>query len=137
MSVFTDISSALNARLNTLPGSAPVAWENYPYDPVAGTLYLRPTLIPDDAVSYAMGATGTDQNSGVFQIDVIAPSDKGRGEAYTKADAIAEHFRPMTELTYNSRLVRCIQASIRVATQDNGWFILPVRVEYLAYTTKR
>lgn len=137
MSAFLDISAALNGRLNTLTGSTPVAWENYPYEPAQGTMYLRPTLIPDDTETATMGTNGTDEHSGVFQIDVMAPAGGGRGAAYVKADSIADHFKRETELTYNGRLVRCLNVSINTATQDNGWFMLPVRVDYLSYTDKR
>ena len=136
MTVFVDISAALNARLNTL-GSDPIAWANDKYTPVKDTLYLRPTLLPAETVSATLSAAGTDKQEGIYQVDVFAPSDTGRNEAYAAADAIAEHFKPVTELTYNGRVVRCVTVSIGTTFQDGGWYMLPVEIRYRSYTAKR
>jgi len=40
MSFFLDIHAALDARLNALTGSTPIAWENTGYKPVKGTAHL-------------------------------------------------------------------------------------------------
>lgn len=137
MSVFIDLSAALDGRLNSMASLPPVAWENKKYDPVKGTLYLRPTLLPGDTVGGTLSATGSDENVGVYIVDVFSPADGGKNEAVTMADNIADQFKPVTELTYNGRLVRCISVSRGSAIVGDGWYNIPVRVRYHSFTDKR
>lgn len=137
MTVFVDISAALDGRLNTMSSLPPVAWQNFKYEPVNGTLYLRPTLLPAETTASTLGTIGTDENSGIYQVDIFAPSDTGKGEAYTMADSVADHFKPVTEIDYSGITVRCVSVSIGSTSQADGWFQVPVFVRYLALTTKR
>ena len=137
MSVFLDISAALDDRLNNMASLPPVAWPNLKYEPTKGTLYLRPTLLPAETFGETLGSGGTDNNSGIYQVDVFSPADAGKNAAYVMADNIAEQFKPVTELTYNGRLVRCISVSIGATIADDDRFVLPVSIRYLALTTKR
>ena len=137
MTVFADIQSALNTRLNTLSGGYAVAWENIEYEPVQGTPYLRPTFLPAETFGATIGATGTDNQSGIYQIDVFVKAGQGHGAAVILADSIADHFKPVTELVYNGRLVRCMSVSILRGRSDNGWYQVPIEIRYLALTTKR
>ena len=142
MSQFLDISAALDARLATMTSLPPVAWENDDYKPVKGTLYIQQTHLPADTVGGTLGSSaagGKDFVSGIYFLNVFAPAgDKtGKNTAYVMADNIANHFKPVTELTYNSRLVRCISVSRAPAIQGDGWYQVPVRVRYQSFTVKR
>lgn len=138
MSVFLDISAALDSRLNTMTSLPPVAWENKSYDPTLGTLYLRPTLIPADTIQATLGDSGTDQNSGIYQIDVFAEAGQGKNAAVVMADNIASHFKRGTDLTYNSRTVRIRSVSRQVAVNNaDGWYQIPIEINYIAFTEAR
>lgn len=135
--VFKDIQAALDTRLNSLSGSPSIAWENMPFTPTQGTLYLRPTFLPADSIPATLSASGTDEHMGIYQIDIFVEAGKGKGEAITQADAIADHFKPVTELTYNSKTVRCIKVARASAQTVDGWYQIPIEISYLAFTTKR
>jgi hypothetical protein len=138
VSVFLDISAALDARLATLTNSPPVAWSNRVYEPVTGTLYLRPTHLPSDTSAATIGGTAsTDLNPGIYQVDVFAPAGEGKNEAYVMADLVADHLKRDTELTYNSRTIRIKNVSIAPALQDGGWYQVPVTIEYYSLTVAR
>jgi hypothetical protein len=94
-------------------------------------------MLPGDTVGATVGATGTDEHIGVYQVDVFAPTGTGKGAAVVMADNIANHFKPVTELTYNGRLVRCVTVSIGAAVQNGDWYQIPVDINYLSFTTKR
>jgi hypothetical protein len=134
MTVFYDIQAALDSRLHTLSGTTPVAWENTNYKPVVGIAYIRPTFLPGNTVG---ATTATDKNIGVYQIDVFIKANEGKNEAVRLADRIAQHFKPVTELTYNDRIVRCVTVSRERALIDDGWYQIPVTITYLSFTTKR
>ena len=137
MSVFFDIQAALDSHLNNMPTLPPVAWENAGYEPTIGTLFIRPTILPADTVGATLGATGTDENFGVYQIDVFAEAGKAKNEAVLMADRIADHFKPVTELLYNDRLIRCVTASRAASQIIDGWYQIPIDITYLSHTIKR
>jgi len=137
MSVFSDVLSALDQRLSTLTDAPPIAWQNITYEPVDGTLWIRPTLLPADTIGATLSTSGTDEQKGLYVVDVFAPAFEGKNEALAIADAVADHFKPVTELTYNTRLVRCISVSIGAPTNVDNWYQVPILINYLAHTAKR
>jgi len=137
MSVFTDISIALDTRLGTMSGLPDVAWPNRTYTPVIGTTYLRPTLLPADSIAATVGTSGTDENIGVYQVSVFTEAGNGKSAGMVMSDLIASHLKRDTELTYNSRTVRIKNVSQSPASTSGGWFQIPVNIEYYAFTAKR
>lgn len=139
MSVFADISYMLDTHLGGMTGKPNlIAWENRVVEPVKDELYIRPTLISGDVNQATLGESGTDMNIGIYQVDVFAPSGKGKKEAIEMADLIANRFKRGTDLTHNGRTLRTRSVSRQVAVNDiNGWFMIPVEINYIAYTEAR
>jgi hypothetical protein len=135
--VFADISSALDSRLNTLTGQSPIAWENTAYIPVKDTLYLRPTILPASTIQAGLGTSGLDEYIGIYQIDIFAPAGKGRGEAEIKADAVADHFKRGTDLSKNGKTVRLGDVSRNSGIKDEDRFIISISINYMAHVTPR
>jgi len=132
---FLDISAALDSTLNTYASanSVPVAWENSGYAPITGTKFLRPTLLAGGTDSVGLGNTSSDDHLGIYQVDVIAPLNTGKGEAVTTADAVAGAF-PKGIITYNGVKVRIRSVSRGSGSRDGAWFIVPVEISYQSYT---
>jgi hypothetical protein len=137
MTEYLDISGALDLHLSTMAGLPDVAWENLDYQPVQGVSYLRPTHIPASTNQAALGNSGEDRHDGIYQVDVIAEAGKGKGAAYTLADQVADHFARGTDLTYNGLTVTIRNTPRLTGRTSNGWFIVPVEVQYFAYTAAR
>lgn len=137
MSVFFDISAALDYQLNTMSSLPPVAWENKKYTPTQGTLFLRPVVLSGSTTTATLGDSGEDLSQGIYQVDVIAPASKGKNAAIVMADNIANHFKRGTVLTYNSRVVRVVNVQRRPAIIDGGWYQIPVEIIYKSYTQPR
>ena len=135
--VFADISSALDLRLNTLTGQSPIAWENTAYIPVKDTLYLRPTILPALTLQAGLGVNGIDEYIGIYQIDIFAPAGKGRGEAEIKADAVADHFKRGTDLSKNGKTVRLGDVSRNSGIRSEDRFIISLSINYMAHVTPR
>ncbi len=139
MSAFKDISVALNKKIQaySVANTRPVAYENIEYEPIVGTMYLRPTLLPAKSSQAGLGTAGQERHEGIYQIDVFAPSNKPLVVALTEADAIANYFTRGLTLTYNAVNVRVNTASQGRANRDGAWFVIPVFIDYLSYTTAR
>ena len=82
MGIYTDIASALASRLNGV--GIPIAFENAPFKPTAGVTYLREAVLFGD--NSALGISRSDIYTGVYQVDVMAPKDKGKSR--NNADAV-------------------------------------------------
>jgi len=135
--VFADISSALDSRLNTLAGTTPIAWENTVYVPVKDTLFLRPTNLPAETLQAGLGVSGIDEYIGIYQIDIFAPSGTGRGEAESKADAVADHFKRGTDLSNNGKTIRLGNVSRNAGIKSDDRFIISISINYMAHVTPR
>jgi hypothetical protein len=134
---FTDIASSLDARLNTLAGSAPIAWPNTVFKPTKGTLYLRANNLPAATEQAGLGTSGIDAHIGIYQVDVFAPLGKGRGTAEAKADAIANHFKRGTDLSYNGVAVRLGNVSRNAGITEDDRFVISVSINYMAHVAPR
>lgn len=128
---FNDIEAALASRLNTL-GSTPIAWPNVQYEPSG--VYLRPNLISGETVQASLGDTGKDETNGIYQVDVVQPKNQGRSQL---PDAIADHFKRGTVLSYNGVKVRVRSVSTGPAVLDGAWYFVPVSINIQSYTEAR
>ena len=137
MSEFLEISSALDTHLNTMGSVPPVAWENKEFKPTKDTLYLRAFILPGETVGAAVGAAGSDEHVGIYQVDVLAAIDGGKNAAVVMADLVADRFKPVTLLTSGTTTVKCITVSRGPAYRDEGRYVIPVTVRYLSLTAKR
>lgn len=135
--IFNDISVALDTQLSTLSGSSPIAWQNTNYTPAKGTLYLRPTNLPANVNQSGLGSGGYDNHSGIYQIDVFAPISEGRGDAEVKADAVADHFKRGTDLSYNGVTVRLGNVSRTSGVVVDDRYVISISVNYLVHATPR
>ena len=130
-SYFNDIEAALATQLNSL-GNTPIAWPNVPYEPTG--VYLRANLLPGDTVQASLGDAGKDETNSVYQVDVVQPKDSGRS---TLPDAIADHFKRGTVLSYNGVKLRVRSVSIGSALLDGAWYFVPVSITIQTYTEAR
>jgi len=137
MTVFNDIAAALDTNLNDMTDLPSVAWENSDFAPAKGTLFVRPTNIQADTFQGGLGTTGEDRTNGVYRVDVFAPSGEGKQEAVEMADTIADQFKRGTDLVYNSRTVRISNVSRGVGQTNDGWFMIPLSINYYSYTQAR
>lgn len=135
---YKDISAALSNHLNTISPKPAIAWENYPYTPVDDTLYVRETLLPGDVTAAAVGSASQDHTIGIYQVDVFSPLNRGKADAVAQADAIADHFKRGTILTYNGVNVRMQNVSRGTGQMDGGkYWQIPVLITFEVYTNAR
>lgn len=135
--VFADIGAALDGRMNTLSGGSAIAWQNTVFKPTKTALYLKPTNLPVSAIQTGLGASGIDQHTGIYQVDVYAIAGKGRNAAEVKADAVADHFKRGTDLTYNGITVRLGDTSRNTGIIVDDRFVISVSINYTAHVAPR
>lgn len=137
MTIFFDIQAALDSRLNDLQDLPDVAWENINYEPVPGTTFIRPTNLQGFTEQLTLGDNGQDQTDGIYQIDIFTDANTGKAAGLRLVDIIADQFKRGTDLTYNSTTVRVQNVSRGTALNSDGWYQVPVLINYYAITAAR
>lgn len=127
------IRAAFEGRLSTWAGTKGhrVAWQNVPFTPVHGELYLRPALIPAQTDSIDMEGKHRGY-TGVFQVNIIAPSGSGSGAAETVAADLAAlypvNLRIVIDTTQYVMVLRPVSVAPQI--QHEGTFTLPAYFYY-------
>lgn len=123
------IYQAMRTRLNDLPSLPPVAYENRPYTPTTGVLWLSESFLPADIDPLTLSDGQSQEYNGIYQITVFAPADDDSYTGMAKAEAIALHFKRGTVIGQG----RVLAVSINQAIVGNGWYQVPVTVQYRAH----
>ncbi len=126
------IEAALNTQLIANANSVAIAYQNDGYEPVDGTPYMRPTLLPATPDPWEIGAA-TNYHTGVYQVDLIYPSGKGNKTANAQADVIIAAFNQGTTLTYSSVDIEIKSSGRGAGRNDDNWYYVPVNIEYKCY----
>jgi hypothetical protein len=137
MTIFADISGALDGHLDTMTDLPDVAWENGDFQPIKDELYLRASVLPGDTVQGGLGDEGLDEHLGIYQVDIAAPAGAYKSAAYIMADKVADHFKRGSTVSYNGVNVRIRNVSRDVAGREDGWYIFPVSITYFSHTLPR
>ena len=127
------ISAALSTHLQSMPSLPSVAWENAPFDPVAGTVYISEHYLPANTSAVGVEDGSSDHFVGVYQLSIHANSGAYKLEAQTLADSIAAHFARGTSLTYEAQKVRIEVSSIASALQQGDRYMIPVSINWRSF----
>jgi len=128
MGVFNDIQNALNAKLNSISGIPAIYWPNDQKEPINGTSFVRPTLMPASSELYTLN--DSNYHSGIYQIDIFVPLKTGTSVAMLIADKIREAFNKQS-FSSNTTLVHTQQISISLGEREEAWWHCYVEVNYL------
>lgn len=132
MSFYRNIQIAFDKRLSLLPGGAPIAWENVAYKPSNNVPYLRSTLLMSP--SSLMTVEDLQLNQGMYQIDLIYPTEYGTDAALTKLDAVYDHFKAVLTLTAGGVTVYIKQISRSAIIEiDKAWLKTSIEVNFKCY----
>lgn len=114
----------------------PIAHENLPYQPVAGTAYAELLNIPTDVTAYSLNST--DETTGLFRIVLRYPVNAGAVAAKTKADAISNVFKVGSTVSYNATgnpatSARVVGLQWQSGAPEDGWYKLVLTIRYRAF----
>lgn len=130
----TRVAEALMDRVRgvSLSPPLPVAWPGVDFaPPQAG--YLAVSLLPAETTGFGVGDEDDVLRSGVLQVSVFWPEDRGVTAPMERAGAVAAHF---------PRGLRIYREGVRVRVErpptvapplfEPGWVQVPVSVYYQA-----
>lgn len=134
MSLESDLRTALESRLATLPGLPAVAWENVEYTEREGVPYLEPRLLPAEDVFSPTSATGATVAAGIYQVIISVPTGRGRAEYAELLDALRAHFPRALTLDHGDARVVVHKVWAGAGYRRGAFMRVPVSVRYRAIT---
>ena len=127
--IHTKINAALSAKLATL--NIPTQFENAPFTPQAGVVYLREAYLP--ASTIALGLSQTDDYSGIYQVMVMAPKDGGKGAGLNTAQTVMAAFPRGLRMVREGQNIAIQQVSQRPAILIGDRWAVVVEVTFRAF----
>jgi hypothetical protein len=127
------IRAALELALDAMSPSLQTAWENAEAIPVQGTAYQRAFIVTAPPQNIEM--TGKiHREQGYLQVSLLYPLGEGPAAAATRAELIRATF--YNGATFTNGGVSVIvdgTPEIGPAFNDDGRYILPVRIRFYSY----
>tara|TARA_R100000329_G_scaffold137211_1_gene118224 strand:+ start:871 stop:1383 length:513 start_codon:yes stop_codon:yes gene_type:complete len=142
--IFKNIRMAFETQFNTAASQASITnkvFENTDFDAAsfaknsATTEILRGTLLPAATEISTLGSTGTDLNTGIFQIDYYCRV--GIGGFTDKLDTIANQFPKSVPISAGGTTVNINSVSLGVGRREGAFFVRNLDVSYFAVTAAR
>ena len=125
------IAAALATQLNTL--DLPTQWENAPFTPTAGVVYVAEALLTGPTLSVGVGSTSSNEFGGIYQVTVYAPLGGTKGAGLAVAQDVADAFTKGLKLTYDGLTVIILRTSLAPAFPSGDRWAIPVSVTYRAF----
>ena len=122
-----NIMGALEAHMDLL--NIVTQYENEIADP-KGQEYVKCFHLFGSTDQLTLGRDGKDETSGIFQIDIYMPLDKGRSE---NIDVIEKHFDMGSDLHLNDTTVRIRETSLGPGRKDDAYYIYPLSIRWDVY----
>lgn len=129
-----DINTALSVRLTEIQsaGVPAIAYENAPFTPTEGTLYLREDFIPNIKDAVGIAHTSADDYEGLYQVTVLSARGGRRFDGQEQARLVSAHFPRGAEYTYNAVKVKITSSQVGSPIQDEDRYAIPVTISWRA-----
>ncbi len=125
----SDAQQHFTARLNALYPGMPIFFENVDVKDQTG-YYAVFHVLAGDTLPINLGITAKSRNVGLIQIDIIGPTDQGRGEAFRRAHEAGRFFRRQVRTIGNEGQVTYKDPSVSTIGQVRGKHMEMARVPY-------
>jgi hypothetical protein len=127
------IEKLMDAKLNSMVGKPPIAWNNAKFTPDASKAFLRPRYFTQTHDDNVVVPNGFIRNDGIYQVDVFVPIDTGVAQMRTITKLVSDTFLRKMELTDGVitvliRKVRAIHAS-----QVDNWLVQPIEIHTVTF----
>lgn len=126
----SSIRATLTSRLKAFPSLPAVAWEGKTYDPIIGTPYLTPSLIPAAPRAGGCGDDAPNQHTGIYQLMLTYPGNSGLDAVNSACDALVDWFKRGTELDAGIGVLTIQKAWCGPESSSADWIAVPISIRY-------
>lgn len=130
MTVEATIADGLLRALSNAPIGlfVPIVYPNMPFQP-AGETYLRASYVP--SATSSVDLVQWDRHSGILQIDVMWPENRGVSGGLRLADEIAQYFKRGTRIVESGTVIQILRTpGVGGPIVDPPYQQIPVSVYY-------
>lgn len=132
MSIVDDIRATLDAKLASIAGLPPIAFENAPFKQQAGQSHLRVRFFLTSRRPAVRGPTPQHRYQGLYRIIVATPSETGSGAALGVADTLLDEFNGSTNVQGNP-IVSIEYSELGSPFKDEPFYCIPVEIAWYVY----
>lgn len=138
MSAFFNIEQALLTAYKSLNLSYPLSEPNKELtnEQKGDGVWVKVAVLNGQTNVATLGASGTDNNPGIFQIDINVLQNSGTGVLLNVCDVICGHFHAGKGLQYNGQGVKITGSSISGIRNVGGSARRTVSVRFYARTPR-
>lgn len=129
-----NIRAGVRARLITLSGLPPVAWEAQAFAPAIGTAYIAETLRANGSRVRALGKGGNQAHTLLQTFGLFFPANKGTTAIDALAGQLLKLFEPGTPIAYGGDTAMVQEAEKLGLVTQTDWINCPIIVTMVGYT---
>ena len=133
MPIVNDIRATLDTALAAVSGLPAIAYENAPFEQVAGTPHLRVGFFVTSRRPAVRGPNPQHRYQGIYQVTVAVPSDTGTGAALDYADLIMTEFDGSSDIS-GTPTVSIEYAELGTQVFSEPFFLVPVQIAWYVYS---
>lgn len=133
MSFFKFVQNAFDSKLSQAGNGIDIAWENFSFKPSINEPWLRPTLLM--ARSDMSDLDGTQGNSGIYQVDVYFPLQRGVLSLLTKLDEIYDLFKESKTLISQDVQIILRAVSRKSSVIEESWYKGSIEIAFNFYNS--
>jgi hypothetical protein len=112
----------------------PIAHENLPYEPIAGTAYAAINVLQNDTTPRSLNSS--DQTDGVFRVILHYPVNGGAMAAKNKAADIFATFKIAAQFCYGGACATVVAHQRQPGVAEDGWHKIVADIRYRAFITR-
>lgn len=132
MPIVNDIRATLDTALAAVSGLPAIAFENAPFEQLAGTPHLRVGFFVTSRRPAVRGPNPQHRYQGIYQVTVAVPSDTGTGAALEYADLIMTEFDGSSDIS-GTPTVSIEYAELGTQVFSEPFFLVPVQIAWYVY----
>jgi len=107
------------------------------HEPEADASWFQFFFIPNQPTAATLGNQGSDEHTGIVQINLNFPINEGSGTALEKADELRILFKAGSKHTYQGQTVTAISCGQNGAGQIvNGFYQTILTIQYRAQSAR-
>ena len=126
-------AAALAEHLNSMPDCPDVAWEDYPFEPTQGEIYLSEVLSPNEPMPLMLEG-GYAEYTGIYGVNVYYPKGKTKFPSIRMQEKVKEHFERGTVLVKDGLEITIHKVELKQPVMGDGAFnFRPVIIYYRYY----
>lgn len=126
-----DLRNGLDTHLNAMPDRPPIAFENNAFEQ-NDDLYLSQFLLPAEDQPVGIEEGGTDILTGIYQVNINARKNLGRGPYVAELERIKAHFPRSGSIVLNNTRITFIKIFASGPLIDENYLRIPVSIRYNA-----